>query len=377
MKQRRTNLAMLLALTALVAFAGCSGEPPTLSGDSRDDLLTTPSFNVAVVLSIGDWVWNDVNGNGIQDSGEKGVGGVEVHLMDCEGNTLATTTSDAGGFYGFHNLEPGDYSLGFVIPDGYIATEERVGSDIDVDSDCADDGSVICLSLTDKPRISRDCGILHDDKEEPLGCRVTGGGVDENGNWDGTNGEGRCHRDRYTFGGQAGANTALPPQPKGEWTHHQQRGPSGSFVFHAGTASAPEGTEIARIECMDPGFCNPARPAPAKQIDFWGVGTFKNMKDAPASIADNVVVGESLHWFEVNIDDAGEPGKQGKKGLNGCPDQGFGLHGDVELVDCECRDFYRITIYEGPTDASPVMYQVYGYIFGGNFQIHPLTGYDN
>lgn len=105
-----------------------------------------------------------------------------------------------------------------------------------------------------------------------IGCRVTGGGNDTSGmavdgSYDGTVAEGK-HRssngafNRYTFGGQAGANTGSPPQPKGEWTHHQQSGPDGSFVFHAGTASAPPGTEIDIIVCSDEGWCNPARKAP-------------------------------------------------------------------------------------------------------------------
>lgn len=207
-------------------------------------------------------------------------------------------------------------------------------------------------------------------------CRVTGGGVDQNGNWDGSLAEGKDDsRDRYQFGGQAGAPTALQPQPSGEWTHHQQRGPSGSFTFHAGTASAPYGTMISYIACVDPGYCNPARPAPAKQIDFQGVGTFKNMKGCPPLIAENVVVGESRHFFIVNIDDAGEPGKSGKMDVSFCPDQGFGYYGGAELVDCDCPDFYRITIF---ADESPdtIIYQVYGYIKGGNLQIHPPTGYD-
>jgi hypothetical protein len=208
------------------------------------------------------------------------------------------------------------------------------------------------------------------------GCRVTGGGVDQNGNWNGTLVRADNDRDRYQFGGQAGANTALPPQPKGEWTHHQQRGPSGTFVFHAGTASAPAGTEIELISCMDEINCNPARPAPAKQIDFWGYGTFKNMKNVPPIIADNVVVGVTLHRFEVNIDDAGEPGHSGKIDISGCPDEGFGLHSPIRHVDCECPDFYRITIYADETETT-VIYQVYGYIKGGNLQIHPLTGYDS
>jgi hypothetical protein len=211
--------------------------------------------------------------------------------------------------------------------------------------------------------------------EEVGGCRVTGGGVDLNGNWDGSFEKGSNNRDRYEFGGQAGANTAMQPRPKGEWTHHQQHGPSGSFVFHAGTASAPEGTMIEWVRCSDPGFCDPARHAPAKQVDFRGYGTFKNMKNVPDIIADNVVVGVTLHYFVVNIDDCGEPGHTGKLDISGCPDQGFGSQGGADYVDCDCPDFYRITIYADMSD-SEIIYQVYGYIKGGNLQVHPPTGFD-
>jgi hypothetical protein len=213
---------------------------------------------------------------------------------------------------------------------------------------------------------------------DPLGCRVTGGLVDESGNCvecpDGSSGQ-----NKFTCGGQAGANTALPPQPAGEWTHSQKHGPAGQFTFHAGTHSAPPGTEIDWIECSDPGWCVQARPAPAKQIDFGGVGTFKNMKNnVPDEIADFVTVGSSLHYFEVNIDDGGEPGRAGKQDPPAatCPPDGFGRWGSVDLVDCECPDFYRIMIYAGPTDASPVIYEASGWIGGGNLQIHPPTGFD-
>jgi hypothetical protein len=205
---------------------------------------------------------------------------------------------------------------------------------------------------------------------EPLGCRVTGGCND---------GKDTASSNVYTCGGQAGAPLASPPQPWGNWTHTQKTGPSGGFTFHGGTPSAPPETEIDWIVCTDPGWCRQARPAPAKQIDFGGVGTFKNMKNSvPASISDHVVVGESLHWFEVNIDDLGEPGNDGKQNLppEDCEELGYGRNGGQELADCDCADFYRIQIHQGPTDSSPVMYEVYGYIRGGNFQIHPPTGRD-
>ena len=245
------------------------------------------------------------------------------------------------------------------------------------------------------------------EQEQPSGCRVTGGGNDTSGiaiggGWDGTmadakNGNGNGNVNRYTFGGQAGANTGAQPQPKGEWTHHQQRGPDGSFVFHAGTASAPTGTEIDQIICSDDGWCNPAREAPSKQIDFAGIGTFKNIKN-PSTPLMNVVPGETYHWFEVHIEDLGEPGKEpvpGKEKKNMiCTGDGSGTDAFADPpifvdADCGCADFYRIRIFEGVipafdpgtgevtnADKTNIIYEVSGYINGGNFQIHPPTGFD-
>ena len=86
----------------------------------------------------------------------------------------------------------------------------------------------------------------------------------------------------------------------------------------------------------------------------------------------------TFHWFEVNVDDLGEPGRAGKVDppLDICPADGFGRNAATELADCTCPDYYRITIHEGPTEGSPILYQVEGFIRGGNLQIHPLTGND-
>jgi hypothetical protein len=276
---------------------------------------------------------------------------------------------------------------------------------------------------------------------EELGCRFTGGGVDTDGNWDHMlesgemirNGTGHLpdNIDRYQFGGQAGANTGQPPQPKGEWQHHQQKGPSGAFLFHGGTASAADGTEIVEIRCSDPGFCFPARPAPAKQLDFDGIGTFSHLPgnvkwfgldqtgraEVPFAVNARKESNRNVftfHWFEVNIDDAGEPGRDnsGASDPDICPGRGFGeksagvfvpdpvtdpdatvLLPATELADCRCPDFYRITIYNGvdndqvtylpdgsidpaSLDRTNVIYEVFGFVDGGNLQIHPPTGYD-
>lgn len=85
--------------------------------------------------SLGDFVWNDLNQNGIQDADEPGIPGVTVQLKDCSGNVLATTTTDANGLYLFDNLPAGCYIVAVVPPDGFTFSPANQGDDDTVDSD--------------------------------------------------------------------------------------------------------------------------------------------------------------------------------------------------------------------------------------------------
>lgn len=85
--------------------------------------------------SLGDYVWLDANGNGMQDDGESGVAGVTVELLDAIDEVIATTTTDAAGFYLFDDLVNGDYRVKFVLPAGYLFTTNDAGSGDDLDSD--------------------------------------------------------------------------------------------------------------------------------------------------------------------------------------------------------------------------------------------------
>ncbi|MCP4079267.1 MAG: hypothetical protein GY743_03395, partial [Planctomycetaceae bacterium] len=87
---------------------------------------------------IGDYVWEDKNGNGIQDAGEPPVSGVQVTLTGTTGNGTAvsqTATTDVDGLYLFSNLSPGTYQLTFGKPTGYEFTYSDEGTDDSVDSD--------------------------------------------------------------------------------------------------------------------------------------------------------------------------------------------------------------------------------------------------
>ncbi len=282
-----------------------TGDPASL--DWNCAALSVPSVPLA---SIGDYVWLDGNCDGIQDQSEDGIPGVTVYLFECGDMTpIDDTTTDANGYYLFDHLTPGEYQVMFVKPAGLEFSPQNAGSNDALDSDALPtSGMTACTTLdADENDMTWDAGLCQ--PVEVLMCRMTGGANGESDEIIPDRISNGPNMNVYTCGGQAGAPTALQPQPWGEWTHSQQRGPAGSFTFHGGTASAPRGSEIDWIQCNDPGWCVQARKAPAKQLDFGGVGTFHNLKGAPASIGSYVIVGESLHWFEVNIDDLGEPSR--------------------------------------------------------------------
>jgi uncharacterized repeat protein (TIGR01451 family) len=59
-------------------------------------------FNAAPI-EIGNRVWLDANGNGVQDADENGISGVEVKLLDNGGAEIASATTDVNGNYIFSN----------------------------------------------------------------------------------------------------------------------------------------------------------------------------------------------------------------------------------------------------------------------------------
>ena len=123
--------------------------------------------------SIGDFVWYDANDNGIQDIGEVGVPGVTVELLDCAGNVLATTLTDANGYYLFANLTPGDYRIHFVLPEGDEFSPMDQGSDDAVDSDAdVTTGLTACTTLdAGENDMTWDAGIFS--PPPPGGCTYT------------------------------------------------------------------------------------------------------------------------------------------------------------------------------------------------------------
>jgi uncharacterized repeat protein (TIGR01451 family) len=119
---------------------------PALTTDtstSPTDNDAQATIDVASPVSVGDYVWWDVNRDGLQSADEPAVPGVKVTLQDAEGNVLDTTVTDAKGYYAFAGLIPGArYQIVFTAPTGATFTTANVGNDKAIDSDAPATGKV-------------------------------------------------------------------------------------------------------------------------------------------------------------------------------------------------------------------------------------------
>ena len=100
---------------------------------AHDTTLVEPSM-------ISDFVWQDLNGDGIQNAGEPGLNNVRVRLTGRDFNNVNvnfTVFSNSQGQYRFDQLPIGRYTLFFTLPAGqtYLFSPANQGGDDALDSD--------------------------------------------------------------------------------------------------------------------------------------------------------------------------------------------------------------------------------------------------
>ncbi|RNI14650.1 VPXXXP-CTERM sorting domain-containing protein, partial [Methanohalophilus sp. RSK] len=98
--------------------------------------------------TLGNYVWEDLDRDGIQDETDTGIAGVTVNLYTGGEVFVTSTTTNETGYYLFTNLVAGDYFVEFVLPDDYEFSPADQGVDDTVDSDASViDGRTVTTSL--------------------------------------------------------------------------------------------------------------------------------------------------------------------------------------------------------------------------------------
>jgi uncharacterized repeat protein (TIGR01451 family) len=118
-----------------------------ISGKTDAFIVTAGSSNLTLdagykakpIAGLGNFVWFDVDKNGLQDAFEPPLSGVLVTLYENDGLTVkAIAFTDGLGAYSFPNLEANNYIVGFAPPVGLEPTikvgalNDSLNSDIDL-----------------------------------------------------------------------------------------------------------------------------------------------------------------------------------------------------------------------------------------------------
>lgn len=185
-------------------FSGApTGFSPTAQDIGTNDLLDsdidettgrTPNFTVDIGLldegidagyvttGVGNFVWDDLDEDGVQDFGEPGIPGITLSLYDGNTSLNTTTVSDANGFYVFSGIPTNaDRIRVSNLPGGYIITDRNQGGDDDLDSDVSTTSPFQsdAFNLTSGEFTGNvDVGIHFDNSVVEAEINVQGNGVD-------------------------------------------------------------------------------------------------------------------------------------------------------------------------------------------------------
>ncbi|WP_052055247.1 carbonic anhydrase family protein [Myxosarcina sp. GI1] len=83
-----------------------------------------------MVASITGTTFIDFDFDGVRDSQEAGLENFEIQLLGSNGNIIATTTTDASGFYEFSNLDSDPYIVRQVSQSGFVQTAPAFATEI-------------------------------------------------------------------------------------------------------------------------------------------------------------------------------------------------------------------------------------------------------
>lgn len=119
----------------------------TASFTLASNVISITSIDIGMMTPLqavlGNRVWEDFDGDGIQDTGEPGLPGVTMQLWNTMMNQLLDSdVSDANGIYAVMTPEPGDYRLRVVTPQGFTLSPKDQGGSDTTDSDFNTSGAI-------------------------------------------------------------------------------------------------------------------------------------------------------------------------------------------------------------------------------------------
>ncbi len=179
-------------------------------------------FGNSKFVTVTGKVYNDLNGDGTQESNEPGLSGWTVNLENSQGTVLASKVTNASGSYSFSAVVGGSYQIAEVVPSGWVQTQPLYPTSYSFTAQSGQNDSAENFGVHASPALSPRAVI---DNGEP--------GYVETGTWStvpgGFNGTNRVSQ--TTTNGQQPAATA-------SWTFTGV--PSGSYdvyITYAGTST--------------------------------------------------------------------------------------------------------------------------------------------
>lgn len=144
----RPHPPLLMIFLILAIFTLLISQPPD---PASSQILPTFQFTLVfptptrtpTPVSIGNFVWDDLNGNGIQNVGEPGLSGITVQLWNpSKTQLIASDVTDANGIYTLVAPQYGDYRVRAVLPNMLASFSPKdQGADDTKDSDINPSGA--------------------------------------------------------------------------------------------------------------------------------------------------------------------------------------------------------------------------------------------
>ena len=305
--------------TAGTPFGGNNSAPLAISTITNvvvpaDSNVAGIDYNFGELLpaSLGNFVWEDLNGNGIQDGGELGIVGIAVALngTDAFGNVVtASTTTTAGGAYLFGNLLPGSYTVTFGNTVGATTYTRTVQNSTVPGATAANDSDGNPATGT-TASIALGQGQSRTDIDQGLYIPITiGDAVFYDTNNSGTQQAGEPGIPNVavnllyagpdgTFGNGDDTTFTATTNASGIYNFN---GPPGSYRVSVNTATLPSGATTATTVVTQPTTLNSGQSDLNRDFGYRGIGTLGDRVFLDVNANGVYDPGEGLDGVIVNL----------------------------------------------------------------------------